>query len=206
MSFFRRVISSLDPLVFFEAAARHQSYSRAARELNVSQVAVSKRIRRLEAEVGRPLFVRQGRTIALTAEGHVFSERIRSGLAFLEDAVHAARATSPRSRQVIQVAANENMNFFRSPVQELFASSIGREVTAPDIRDRFDQALGPGAGEREREREACRDDCSRCLISEITIGLRGDVTGGMLVPGLILASSPTDVGCPAGILDPVGPQ
>jgi LysR family glycine cleavage system transcriptional activator len=106
MSFFRRVISSLDPLVFFEAAARHQSYSRAARELNVSQVAVSKRIRGLEAEVGRPLFVRQGRTIALTAEGHVFSERIRSGLAFLEDAVHAARATSPRSRQVIQVAAN----------------------------------------------------------------------------------------------------
>ena len=92
----------------------------------------------------------------------------------------------------------------RSPVQELFASSIGREVTAPDIRDRFDQALGPGAGERERE--ACRDDCSRCLISAITIGLRGDVTGGMLVPGLILASSPTDVGCPAGILDPVGPQ
>lgn len=112
MSFFRRVISSLDPLVFFEAAARHQSYSRAARELNVSQVAVSKRIRGLEAEVGRPLFVRQGRTIALTAEGHVFSERTRSGLAFLEDAVHAARATSPRSRQVIQVAANENMNFF----------------------------------------------------------------------------------------------
>ena len=91
-----------------------------------------------------------------------------------------------------------------SPVQELFASSIGWEVTARDIRARFDQALGSGAGERERE--ACRDDCSRCLISEITIGLRGDVTGGMLVPGLILASSPTDVGCPAGILDPVGPQ
>ncbi len=112
MSFFRRVISSLDSLVFFEAAARHQNYSRAARELNVSQVAVSKRIRGLEVQVGRPLFVRQGRTIALTAEGYVFAERVKSGLAFLEDAIHGARATPPRSRHVIQVAANENMNFF----------------------------------------------------------------------------------------------
>ena len=52
MSYFRRTVSSLDPLVFFEAAARLNSYSRAARELGVSQVAVSKRIKALEAAIG----------------------------------------------------------------------------------------------------------------------------------------------------------
>ena len=91
-----------------------------------------------------------------------------------------------------------------SPVQQLFAGNIGREVTARDIRDSFDQAFGPGAGERVRV--ACRDDGGRRLISEITIGLRGDVGGGGPVPGLILASSPTDAGCPSGVVDPVGLQ
>ena len=112
MSYFRRTLPSLDPLVFFEAAARLKSYSRAARELNVSQVAVSKRIKGLEADVGKPLFERQGRSIVLAPEGHAFAERVRAGLAFLEEAVVAARAEAPRQRQVIQVAANENINFF----------------------------------------------------------------------------------------------
>lgn len=112
MSYFRRTLPSLDPLVFFEAAARLNSYSRAARELGVSQVAVSKRIRGLEEDIGKVLFERQGRSIALTPDGRALAERVRAGLAFLEEAVAATRAESPRQRQVIQVAANENINFF----------------------------------------------------------------------------------------------
>ena len=112
MSYFRRTLPSLDPLVFFEAAARLNSYSRAARELGVSQVAVSKRIRGLEEDVGKALFERQGRSIALTADGRALAERVRAGLAFLEEAVAATRAEGPRQRQVIQLAANENINFF----------------------------------------------------------------------------------------------
>lgn len=112
MNYFRRTLPSLDPLVFFEAAARLKSYSRAARELNVSQVAVSKRIRGLEVEVGKLLFERQGRSVVLTPDGHAFAERVRSGLGFLEEAVMAARVQAPRQRQVVQVAANENINFF----------------------------------------------------------------------------------------------
>lgn len=112
MSLFRRILPSLDPLVFLEAAARLRSYSRAARELNVSQVAVSKRIKALEAAIGKPLFERQGRSIALTPEGLAFAERVRAGLAFLEEAVVAARAEAPQQRQMIQLAANENVNFF----------------------------------------------------------------------------------------------
>lgn len=91
-----------------------------------------------------------------------------------------------------------------SGVRDLLAQNIGREVTAADIRAGFDQAFGPGAGERVRI--ACRDDGRRRLIAEITVGLRGDVSGGAPLSELILASSPTDPGCPSGIVDPVGLQ
>jgi ribonuclease T2 len=91
-----------------------------------------------------------------------------------------------------------------SPVQALFARNIGRELTVTEIRASFDEAFGPGAGERVRM--ACRDDGPRRLIAELTIGLKGDVSAGTPVSGLILASSPTDQGCPGGIVDPVGLQ
>lgn len=111
MDYFRRTLPSLDALVFFEAAARLQNFTHAAEELHVSQVAVSKRIRALEADLGQQLFTRLGRSLALTPEGRAFAERVHVGLAFLEDAISATRH-SQRARQVIQVAANENVNFF----------------------------------------------------------------------------------------------
>ena len=91
-----------------------------------------------------------------------------------------------------------------SPVRDLLARNIGREVSASEIRAQFDKAFGPGAGERVRL--ACRDDGRRRLISELTIGLRGDPSGGTPVADLILASGPTGLGCPGGIVDPVGLQ
>lgn len=91
-----------------------------------------------------------------------------------------------------------------SPVRQLMAENIGREVSAEEIRARFDEAFGEGAGERVRL--ACRDDGPRRLIAELTIGLKGDIPGGTPISDLILASSPTDPGCPGGIVDPVGLQ
>lgn len=126
--------------MFFEAAARLKSYSRAARELKVSQVAVSKRIKALEAELGRPLFERQGRSIALTTEGEAFAQRVTAGLSFLEEAVSVARANTSRQRQVIQIAANENMNFFwLAPLVRRFQmagnDAVVSVVTANNVTD-----------------------------------------------------------------------
>jgi len=77
-------------------------------------------------------------------------------------------------------------------------------VSVAEIRARFDQAFGPGAGERVRV--ACRDDGGRRLIAELTIGLRGYISSGIPVADLIRASSPTDPGCPGGVVDAVGLQ
>jgi len=91
-----------------------------------------------------------------------------------------------------------------SAVADLFMQNVGRRMTASDIRAAFDQSFGNGAGQRVRV--ACKDAGNRRLISEITIGLKGDVPGGTPLADLMLASGPIDPGCPAGILDPVGTQ
>lgn len=91
-----------------------------------------------------------------------------------------------------------------SGVRDLVAGRIGREIRSADIRRAFDKAFGAGAGERVRV--ACRDDGSRRLITEITIGLKGDISSGTDVSALILASAPTDPGCPGGVVDPAGLQ
>jgi len=53
----------------FDAAARHQSYSLAAKELSISQAAVSQQIRSLEQRLAVKLFSRQGRAMQLTDQG-----------------------------------------------------------------------------------------------------------------------------------------
>ena len=91
-----------------------------------------------------------------------------------------------------------------SPVADIFLRNIGRRVTASDIRAAFDQAFGAGAGNRVRV--SCKDDGDRRLISEITLGLKGDIPSGTSLSELMLAAPPSEPGCPAGLVDPVGPQ
>lgn len=63
------MLSSPRHLVVFEAAARTGSFTRAARELNVQQPAVSASIRQLEDSLGAALFIRSHRKVALTSAG-----------------------------------------------------------------------------------------------------------------------------------------
>lgn len=60
----------LTALRSFEAAGRHLSFSRAAEELFVTQAAISRQIRELEAFLNQPLFVRHHRRVELTDAGH----------------------------------------------------------------------------------------------------------------------------------------
>jgi LysR family glycine cleavage system transcriptional activator len=58
----------------FEAAGRHLSFTRAADELHVSQAAISRQVRELEAALGRQLFRRLHRQVALTETGRQLLE------------------------------------------------------------------------------------------------------------------------------------
>lgn len=59
----------LTALRSFEVAGRLMSFTRAAEELFVSQAAISRQIRELEASIGRPLFERKHRAVVLTDDG-----------------------------------------------------------------------------------------------------------------------------------------
>ncbi|MGR3378987.1 LysR family transcriptional regulator [Salipiger abyssi] len=69
MSGLRRKLPSSHALFVFEAAARHENFSRAAEELNVTQPAVSRAVAALEAHLGTPLFRRGKSGARLTSEG-----------------------------------------------------------------------------------------------------------------------------------------
>jgi LysR family transcriptional regulator, glycine cleavage system transcriptional activator len=81
----------------FEAAARHQSFTRAAEELGMTQAAVSYQIKMLEDRVGAPLFVRMPRQVVLTAKGQQLAPAVREAF----DALRAAFAGVEESVQSI---------------------------------------------------------------------------------------------------------
>jgi LysR family transcriptional regulator, glycine cleavage system transcriptional activator len=72
-----RDLPSLSALRAFEAAARHQSFKRAAAELHVTPTAVSHQIRALEETTGVRLFVREVRRVVLTPAGEVLFPILR---------------------------------------------------------------------------------------------------------------------------------
>lgn len=78
--------SSYSSLVSFRAAAVHESFSRAADDLNVTHGAVSRAIRQLEADLGTPLFERRNRRVFLTEDGRAFAEAVSLGLQRIEQA------------------------------------------------------------------------------------------------------------------------
>ncbi|WP_174874692.1 LysR substrate-binding domain-containing protein [Vogesella oryzae] len=83
-------------LSVFEAAARHQSFTRAANELCLTQGAVSKQVAQLEAHLGYPLFHRYARSLRLSAQGELLLGYVQRGFKVLEQGMDAAAAlTSP---------------------------------------------------------------------------------------------------------------
>lgn len=80
----RRKIPSLQALACFDAAARHQSYTRAAQELALTQGAVSRQIGALEAFVGVALFQRTRHGVALTERGAEYALQVAGRLQGLE--------------------------------------------------------------------------------------------------------------------------
>jgi LysR family transcriptional regulator, cyn operon transcriptional activator len=87
---------TLQQLTYFLAATEHGSFSAAAESLFMAQPSLSEQIRRLEAELGVPLFVRVGRGLRLTEAGRLF-------LPHAERTVDAAREASESVQEVREI-------------------------------------------------------------------------------------------------------
>lgn len=80
----RRKIPSTAALVAFEAAARHQSFTRAAEELALTQSAICRQIGGLEEFLGLELFRRSRRGVKLTEAGLSYARRVATQLDAVE--------------------------------------------------------------------------------------------------------------------------
>ena len=96
----------LNALRAFEAAARHMSFKKAAKELHVTAGAVSHQVKLLEEHLGMPLFRRLTRALELTPEAQAMLPRVREGLDKLVSAVDLVRARE--AAQVLTVMAPPN--------------------------------------------------------------------------------------------------
>src|SRR5438067_12149686 len=87
----RERIRSANALRVFEAAARCQSFTRAAQELHVTQVAVSRMVARLEDSLGVRLFARSPQGLRLTEDGTLLQSAVSSGFAQMEAALREVK-------------------------------------------------------------------------------------------------------------------
>lgn len=88
----RRRIPSIEALVAFEAAARHQSFTRTAEELSLTQSAVGRQIACLEEYLGVRLFNRVRKRLTLTEIGQSYARQTRENLERIENDTLAAMA------------------------------------------------------------------------------------------------------------------
>src|SRR5467141_4407393 len=96
-----RRLPSLNALKAFEAAARHESFTRAADELSVTQGAVSHQVKALELELGIRLFDRERQRLVITGAGRAYLEVVRD--AFDRLAVGTTRVLQLQTSGVLAV-------------------------------------------------------------------------------------------------------
>ncbi len=101
-----RRLPSLNALRAFEAAARLESFTKAAQELCVTQGAVSHQVKALEAELGMRLFQRERQRLVITDAGRSYLEVIRD--AFDRVAAGTERLQQRQNTGVLTVSTSPN--------------------------------------------------------------------------------------------------
>jgi LysR family transcriptional regulator, transcription activator of glutamate synthase operon len=156
-------------LRYVEAVARHRHFTKAAEELHVAQSALSHQIRRLERELGTPLFERTSRRVITTEAGRVVAARARRVFAELDG---------------VRGEIDELRGGLRGRIR-LGALLPGGEVDIPGLLAGFGQAYPDVEVDL---REGTADDMFRRLASdELDVSfcmLAGEIASGLVVERL----------------------
>ena len=137
----------------FEAAARHQSFTRAAEELGMTQAAVSYQIKVLEDRLGSPLFVRMPRQVVLTAIGKRLAPAVTEAFEAMRAAFAGLASTVDNvlSLSVLPTIASQwlvqRLGRFQMAHPHL-AVQLDASMGMVDLqRDGFDVAIRTGLGD-----------------------------------------------------------
>ncbi len=136
----RSLLPSANSLFTFEAAARQESFTEAAKELHVSQPAVSKSVQQLEDYLGTKLFHRQHRAIELTAEGRRFYQEVTASLDHLYSAALALHR-APVKESINVSFSSVFIGFWLLPRLESFKSRYPDLKLHLEVNDRDDKNL-----------------------------------------------------------------
>ncbi len=93
----RRRLPPANSLVVFEAAARHLNFTRAAKELGVTQAAVSRQMQLLEEHLGTAMFQRTPRHLKLTPAGQRLYKAVTMGLEHIAGTAVELRRIGPEA-------------------------------------------------------------------------------------------------------------
>lgn len=122
----------LNLLTTFLAVYKHRSITVASEELDLTQPAVSSAIKRLEAVVGKTLFVREGRGIAPTGAAVALAHRVEDPISIINSVVASDDVLNVYcTESMIPLLANvERVNFIEAPLDEeqLFDALITQKV------------------------------------------------------------------------------
>lgn len=182
----------LDLMVPFEAAARLGSFTLAAAELNVTQSAISQRVRALEATLDTALFERTGRSITLTPAGRELLAGVTVALDHLASATASARR--PLGAEPVTLATDAVVvATMLMPILAAFRESRAGASIALDISDDAAQCLKadvaivhgdgvwPGFEIMRLTEDAVFPVCRPDLAERLGLSALGDLAGAPLV-------------------------
>ena len=132
----------LECLRYFEAAARHESFVGAAKELGLTAAAVAYRIKALEEHFGRALFVRRSRRISLNARGRACLLDVQRVLA--EIGTISERYGTGQSVRRLSIAVEESV-----ADRWLIPRLPGFRALEPDVVIDVETDLAPAGGETQ---------------------------------------------------------
>lgn len=166
-------------LRYFWAVAHAGSLTAAARQLNLSQSALSVQIQKLEAQMGHLLFERVGRRLELTEAGRIALDYADTVFAAGDELVSTLAGRPALSRQVLRVGAlttlsrNFQLQFLRPlvdrpDVELIVRSGVMRDLLAQLEAHTIDVVLSNSAPQRD-----ARTPFRHHLLSEQPISLVG---------------------------------
>ncbi len=112
----------------FAAVARHLSFTRAARELHLTQPAVSQQVKLLQQEVGLPLFEQIGRKVRLAPAGEELLRYVNQAIELLSEAAESLAAMRGLKRGVLKLGAVSTAKYFAPSLLSAFTPAYP-EVT-----------------------------------------------------------------------------
>lgn len=192
-----RSIAHLNALRAFEASARHQSFSLAAQELNVTPAAVGQLVRTLEDWLGSPLFVRStsGRARLVTTEvAEQALPDIRAGLERLAVGLERLRSGSAGGVLTVTVSPAFAAKWLLPRIERFQAAWPETDLRLDtslkpvdfvaqriDVGVRYGRGQWPGLAAEKLMDEEVYPVCAPALLATATLQAPDDLRGQVLI-------------------------